>query len=131
MGGMERDLADARGALEDAVKSKAEMDKQQKLLQGSIVDANNRMDEMARAMNEAESTKKRLEVESQDLNRQIEELENGVNQTSKVKSSLITQLDDTKALGDAESKDKATLLTKYKALSTELENFREKIENET
>merc|ERR1712088_734956 len=106
-GGMERDLADSRGALEDAVKSKAEMDKQQKLLQGSIVDANNRMDEMARAMNEAESTKKRLEVESQDLNRQIEELENGVNQTSKVKSSLITQLDVTKALGDAESKDKA------------------------
>merc|ERR1740116_305368 len=31
-GGMERDLADSRGALEDAVKSKAEMDKQQKLL---------------------------------------------------------------------------------------------------
>merc|ERR1711936_567096 len=129
-GGMERDLADSRAALEDAVKSKAEMDKQQKLLQGSIVDANNRMDEMARALNEAESTKKRLEVESQDLNRQIEELENGVNQTSKTKSSLVTQLEDTKALGDAESKDRATLLTKFKALSTELENFREKIENE-
>merc|ERR1719266_3101632 len=129
-GGMERDLADSRAALEDAVKSKAEMDKQQKLLQGSIVDANNRMDEMARALNEAESTKKRLEVESQDLNRQIEELENGVNQTSKIKSSLITQLEDTKALGDAESKDRATLLTKFKALSTELDNYREKIENE-
>merc|ERR1712001_389546 len=129
-GGMERDLADSRGALEDAVKSKSEMDKQQKLLQGSIVNANNRMDEMARAMNEAESTKKRIEVESQDLNRQIEELENGVNQTSKIKSSLITQLEDTKALGDAESKDKATLLTKYKALTTELDNYREKIENE-
>ena len=41
-GGMERDLADSRAALEDAVKSKAEMDKQNKLLQGSIVDANNR-----------------------------------------------------------------------------------------
>ena len=49
-GGMERDLADSRAALEDAVKSKAEMDKQNKLLQGSIVDANNRMDEMARAV---------------------------------------------------------------------------------
>ena len=49
-GGMERDLADSRASLEDAVKSKAEMDKQNKLLQGSIVDANNRMDEMARAV---------------------------------------------------------------------------------
>ena len=57
-------------------------------------------------------------------------MENGVNQTSKAKSSLITQLEDTKALGDAESKDRATLLTKFKALSTELDNYREKIENE-
>merc|ERR1712200_289792 len=35
--GMERDLADARSGLEDAVKGKAELDKQGKLLQGSIV----------------------------------------------------------------------------------------------
>merc|ERR1719244_1526794 len=37
--GLERDLADARSGLEDAVKGKAELDKQGKLLQGSIVDA--------------------------------------------------------------------------------------------
>merc|ERR1712180_307033 len=47
--GMERDLADARADLEDAVKGKAELDKQGKLLQGSIVDANTRLDEMARS----------------------------------------------------------------------------------
>merc|ERR1712180_259077 len=35
--GLERDLADARTNLEDAVKGKAELDKQGKLLQGSIV----------------------------------------------------------------------------------------------
>ena len=51
-----------------------------------------------------------------------------MNQTSKAKSSLITQLEDTKALGDAESKDRATLLTKFKALSTEVDNYREKIQ---
>ena len=49
-GSMERDLADSRAALEYAVKSKAELDKQNKLLHGSILDANNRMDEMARAV---------------------------------------------------------------------------------
>merc|ERR1712180_69970 len=47
--GLERDLADARTNLEDAVKGKAELDKQGKLLQGSIVDANTRLDEMARS----------------------------------------------------------------------------------
>merc|ERR1711876_1674 len=100
------------------------------LLQGSIVDSNTRLDEMARALNEAESTKKRLIVENQDLNRQIEELEGGIANANKLKTSLITQVEDTKALGDAEAKDRAALLTKYKAMSTELENVKEKIENE-
>merc|ERR1711922_68063 len=73
--GLERDLVDARGGLEDAVKGKADLDKQGKLLQGQIGDSNQKLDEMARALNENESTKKRLQVENQDLNRQIEELE--------------------------------------------------------
>merc|ERR1712198_426324 len=107
--GLELDLRDARLDLEDAVKGKAELDKQGKLLQAAIVDSNTRCDEMARALNEAESTKKRLQVENQDLNRQIEELE--------------------KALADAEAKDRASLLTKYKMMSTDLENLREKLEN--
>merc|ERR1719175_384122 len=128
--GMERDLADARSALEDAVKGKAELDKQGKLLQGSIVDSNTRLDEMARALNEAESAKKRLQVENQDLNRQIEEGENAIANMNKGKISVTTQLEDTKALADAEAKDRASLLTKYKMMSTDLENLREKIENE-
>merc|ERR1719232_137479 len=67
--GLERDLQEARGNLEDAVRSKSELDKNGKLLQGSIVDTNQKLDEMARALNEADSQKKRLEVEKQDLER--------------------------------------------------------------
>merc|ERR1739848_303557 len=69
-------------------------------------------------------------VENQDLNRQIEELDAGIANANKLKTSLVTQVDDTKALADAEAKDRAALLTKYKAMSTELENVKEKIENE-
>merc|ERR1711874_588238 len=121
--GLELDLRDARLDLEDAVKGKAELDKQGKLLQAAIVDANTRLDEMARALNEAESTKKRLQVENQDLNRQIEELENAIANMNKAKISVTTQLEDTKALADAEAKDRASLLTKYKMMSTDLENL--------
>merc|ERR1711892_840080 len=128
--GMELDLRDARLDLEDAVKGKAELDKIGKLLQGSIVDSNTRLDEMARALNEAESTKKRLQVENQDLNRQIEELEAAIANTNKGKISVTTQLEDSKALADAEAKDRAALLTKFKMMSTDLENLREKLENE-
>merc|ERR1719410_1403730 len=128
--GLELYLRDARLDLEDAVKGKAELDKQGKLLQASIVDSNTRLDEMARALNEAESTKKRLQVENQDLNRQIEELENAIANMNKAKISVTTQLEDTKALSDAEAKDRAALLTKYKMMSTDLENMREKLDNE-
>jgi len=128
--GLERDLADARGNLEDSVKGKAELDKQGKLLQGQIVDTNNKLDEMARALNEAESTKKRLQVENQDMNRQIEELEAAMANVNKQKISLTTQYEDCKSLADAEARDRGSLLTKYKNMSTELENLREKIENE-
>merc|ERR1711881_838803 len=46
------------------------------------------------------------------------------------KISVTTQLEDSKALADAEAKDRAALLTKYKMMATDLENFREKLENE-
>merc|ERR1711899_343846 len=128
--GMERDLQEARTSLEDAVREKAEMDKNGKLLQASIVDTNQKLDEMARALNEADSQKKRLEVEKQDLERQIEEGENALAALNKTKISLTTQLEDTKRLGEAEARDRSALLAKFKNLTTELENTRERIEDE-
>merc|ERR1712200_196053 len=110
---MELDLRDARCDLEDAVKGKADLAKSGKLLQGSIVDANTR-----------------LQVENQDLSRQIDELEAAIANMNKGKISVTTQLEDTKALADAESKDRSSLLTKYKMMATDLENLREKMENE-
>merc|ERR1712112_817750 len=127
--GLELDLRDARLDLEDAVKGKAELDKQGKLLQAAIVDSNTRCDEMARALNEAESTKKRLQVENQDLNRQIEELENAIANMNKAKISLSTQLEDTRRLADAEIKDKSHLLSKCKNLTTDIETIKDKIES--
>ena len=49
---------------------------------------------------------------------------------NKNKISLQTQLEDTKRLADGESRDRASLLTKYKNLSTEAENMRMKIDEE-
>jgi len=128
--GMERDLQEARSTLEDAVREKSELDKNGKLLQGSIVDTNQKLDEMARALNEADSQKKRLEVEKQDLERQIEEGENAMAALNKAKISLTTQLEDTKRLGDAEARDRSALLAKFKNLNTDLENTKERIEDE-
>merc|ERR1719495_286114 len=128
--GLEMDLQEARGNLEDAVRGKAEMDKNGKLLGGSIADAHTKLDELARALNEADSQRKRLEVEKLDLERQIEEGELAMAALNKNKISLTTQLEDTKRMADSEARDRSALLTKYKHMSTELEGVKEKIDDE-
>ena len=60
------------------------------------------------------------QAEKQDLERQIEETENAIASLSKQKISLTTQLEDTKRLGDAEARDRASMLSKFKNLSTEV-----------
>ena len=64
---MERDLQEARGGLEEAMRDRANMEKNCKMAQGLIVESNQKQDELARALNDADSTKKKLIVESQDL----------------------------------------------------------------
>ena len=69
--GMERDLQEARAGLEEAMRDRANMEKNCKMAQGLIVESNQKQDELARALNDADSTKKKLLVESQDLSRQV------------------------------------------------------------
>merc|ERR1712242_643768 len=88
--GMERDLQEARGGLEEAMRDRANMEKNCKMTQATIVETNQKLDELARALNEADSTKKKLQVENQDLNRQIEETENAIAALQKNKISLTT-----------------------------------------
>merc|ERR1712106_766769 len=129
--GMERDLQEVKASLEDAMRDRADMEKNCKMAQGLIVESNQKLDEQARALNDADSTKKKLYVENQDLGRQIEETENGIATLQKNKISLSTQLDDTKRLADGEARDRAFLLTKYKNLITESENLRMGIDEES
>ena len=117
---MERDLQEARAGLEEAMRERAGHERNGKLTQGLIVETNQKLDELARALNEADSTKKKLQVENLDLQRQIEETENAIASLGKSKISLTTQLEDTKRLGDAEARDRASLLSKFKNMNTEV-----------
>ncbi|TRY68424.1 hypothetical protein TCAL_07485 [Tigriopus californicus] len=128
---MERDLQDNRSALDEAMRERANIEKNGKMTQGLIVEGNQKLDELARALNESDATKKKLNVENQDLQRQIEDTENAIAQLSKQKISLSTQLEDTKRLADAEARDRSSLLSKYKSLSSDLETIRQRCEEES
>merc|ERR1719418_96245 len=127
----ERDLQEARGSLDEAMRDRANHERNGKLTGALIVESNVKLDDMARALNEADSSRKKLQVENQDLTRQIDEVEASIAALSKNKISLSTQLEDTKRLGDSEARDRATLLAKFKALDTELQNLKERIDEES
>merc|ERR1712241_1409198 len=55
----------------------------------------------------------------------------GIANLQKNKISLGTQLEDTKRLADGEARDRATLLTKYKNLLTEIENLKMRTDEES
>merc|ERR1739847_227098 len=127
----ERDLQEARGSLDEAMRDRANHERNGKLTGALIVESNVKLDDMARALNEADSSRKKLQVENQDLTRQIEEVEAAIAALGKNKISLSTQLEDTKRLGDSEARDRAALLAKFKNLSTELENLKDRIDEES
>ena len=127
---VERDLSEARNGLENAMRDRADMEKNVKLTQQLITENNSKLDDLARGLNEADSSKKKLIVESQDLIRQIEEAENAVCSLGKSKASLLTQIEDTKKFGDAEARDRGSLLTKFKSLSSDCETLKMRIEEE-
>jgi len=83
-----------------------------------------------RTLNDFDAAKKKLSIENSDLLRQLEEAESQVSQLSKIKISLTTQLEDTKRLADEESRERATLLGKFRNLEHDLDNIREQVEEE-
>ena len=121
--GNERDLMEGRSGLEECMRDRANQERIGKVTQGLIVEANQKLDELARALNEADSNKKKLQVENQDLTRQIEETENAIATLGKSKISIATQLEDTKRLGDSEARDRASLLSKFKNMNTEVKQY--------
>merc|ERR1719431_925489 len=60
--GMERDLQEARAGLDEAMRERANTEKNCKMTQGLIIESNTKLDELARALNESDSTKKKLDV---------------------------------------------------------------------
>merc|ERR1712228_731404 len=81
--GMERDLQEARAGLDEAMRDRANHERNGKLTQALIVESNVKLDDLARALNEADSSKKKLTVENQDLTRQIDEVEGSIAALSK------------------------------------------------
>ena len=96
-----------------------------KQMMSSLNDSQSKLDEANRTLNDFDAAKKKLSVENSDLLRQLEEAENQNSMLGKMKLSLTNQLDDTKKLADEESRERATILGKFRNLEHDIDELRE------
>ncbi|EAT42759.1 AAEL005733-PA [Aedes aegypti] len=124
------EMNDARLSLDHMANEKAAQEKVAKQLQHTLNEVQGKLDETNRTLNDFDSAKKKLSIENSDLLRQLEDAESQVSQLSKIKISLTQQLEDTKRLADEESRERATLLGKFRNLEHDLDSLREQVEEE-
>uniref|UniRef100_A0A1Q3G4M4 Putative myosin class i heavy chain n=1 Tax=Culex tarsalis TaxID=7177 RepID=A0A1Q3G4M4_CULTA len=124
------ELNDSRLSLDHLANEKASQEKIAKQLQHTLNEVQGKLDETNRTLNDFDTSKKKLSIENSDLLRQLEDAESQVSQLSKIKISLTQQLEDTKRLADEESRERATLLGKFRNLEHDLDSLREQVEEE-
>merc|ERR1712121_241906 len=109
----------------------------------TMADLGEQIDSLSANKTKSEKDKANMELDLRDSRADLEaavkgkadlykigKLEAAIANMNKGKISVSAQLEDTKPLANAESKDRSSLLTKYKMMATDLENLREKLENE-
>lgn len=125
-----QELEENIAMLQQDRQEKAVSEKNGKMIANNISDMSGRLDEIQRALHEADSSKRKLVVENCDLQHHMEEAERFAAQLSKDKTSLTTQLDDSKRLAEAETRERINLLGKMKNLEHDLELMRDQLEEE-
>merc|ERR1740128_1088299 len=124
------EIADVRSATDEVGRSKASAEKTYKNLLANLNDLNKKVEEANLTLGDMEGSKRRLTAENADLLRQLQELEGDANLLLKTKSALVAALDEQKAIADNESKERVSLLAKYRNLEHEADGLKENYDEE-
>ena len=100
--GLLMDLNTSRHTLEELNMEKANIEKNNKMMQNDMHESTNRLEDLYQSLNEGDIVKKRLAVERDDMEKQILDGENQMRNLAKMKSSLANQLEDMKRLAEGE-----------------------------
>merc|ERR1712002_436075 len=119
------EIADVRAATDEAAAEKSH-----KNLLTSLNDLNKKVEESNLTIGDFEGYKKRLTAENADLLRQLQELESSANLLLKTKAALVAALDEQKMIADNESKERVSLLGKYKNLEHEADGLKQNYDEE-
>merc|ERR1712128_312292 len=124
------EIQDVRAATEEVGRSKASAEKSFRNLSGALHDQAKKVEEASLTLGDMEAGKRRVTAENADLLRQLQELEGDANLLVKTKSALVAALDEQKAIADNESKERVSLLAKYRNLEHEADGLKENYDEE-
>merc|ERR1719245_3019015 len=125
------EIADARAATEEVVRSQASADKANKGLVDTLNAANKKVDAANLTLGDFGMSKNKIANENGELLRIVGDLENNLNMLAKAKAALAAQLNDIKALCDNEARERQLLLGKYRNLEHELDLAKEALDEES
>merc|ERR1712025_927732 len=124
------EIADARAATEEVVRSQASADKANKGLVDTLNASNKKVDAANLTLGDFGMSKNKIANENGELLRVVGDLENNLNMLAKAKAALAAQLNDIKALCDNEARERQLLLGKYRNLEHELDLAKEALDEE-
>merc|ERR1712106_625712 len=124
------EVSEVRAATDEVARSKASAEKSFRNLSGALHDQAKKVEEASLTLGDMEAGKRRVTAESADLLRQLQELEGDANLLVKTKSALVAALDEQKAIADNESKERVSLLAKYRNLEHEADGLKQNFDEE-
>ncbi|ROT81918.1 myosin heavy chain type a [Penaeus vannamei] len=127
---MRREAEDARAAVDGLLREKVAAEKYLKQAEQRCQDTQAKLDEANRTAADLDVAKKKLASENSVLLLQLEEAESQISQLSKLKMSLTNQLDYNRKLADDESRERVTLLGKFRNLEHDINGLREQLQEE-
>merc|ERR1740136_437551 len=124
------EIQDVRAATEEVGRSKASAEKSFRNLSGALHDQAKKVEEANLTLGDMEAGKRRVTSENADLLGQLQEMEGDANLLVKTKSALVAAFDEQKAIADNESKERVSLLSKYRNLEHEADGLKENYDEE-
>lgn len=124
------EITDVRTATEEVNRSKAAAEKTSKGLTNQLNEINKKVESASLSLCDFENAKRKMAAENSDLLRQLQELENVIYMNVKMKEALTMALNEQKNICDEESRERISLLSKFRNMEHEYESLREHYEEE-
>merc|ERR1719219_209430 len=125
-----REVADARAATDEVVRSQASSDKSNKNLMANLNDVNKKVEECNLTLGDIDNQKRKLASENADLLRVVGDLDNSLNILNKMGVALSASLNEMKDLADNEARERSLLLGKFRNLEHEVDGAKDALDEE-